>query len=188
MIVMAGGSARRAGGVDKCLLLIGGRPLLALVLDARLAVGAEHAGHVVVVGPERPGFPDVIWTRELPAGAGPLSAVAAGLAALDAEADPVLVVGGDMPYVARGVPALLAALAAGAHVAALVDSDDETQPLASAWRRTALSATLARLEPLDGLPLRRIFDGVEVALVADVDGASTDVDTLDDLARLVVPE
>ncbi|MEE4545309.1 NTP transferase domain-containing protein [Streptomyces sp. V4-01] len=76
-VVLAGGAARRLGGADKPALPVGGRMLLDRVLAA-----CPGARATVVVGPRRPTSRPVRWTREDPAGGGPLPALAAGLAAL----------------------------------------------------------------------------------------------------------
>jgi molybdenum cofactor guanylyltransferase len=179
IVVIAGGQGRRAGGADKAVLDLYGRPLLAHVLDAALGL----ADPAVVVGPVRLGFTGVTWTLEEPPGSGPLAALAAGVAALPSGCDPVLVLGGDMPYVARGVPALLAALRS-ADIAVLVDASGHEQPLASGWRRAALVAALASVGPSQGVGLKRLFDGRTVTRVVDTQSATVDVDTLEDLRRL----
>ncbi|MFF9149607.1 DUF6457 domain-containing protein [Streptomyces sp. NPDC014861] len=76
-VVLAGGAARRLGGVDKPGVRVGGRALLDRVLAA--CAGARLT---VVVGDPRPTVRPVHWTREQPAGTGPLAALAAGAAAL----------------------------------------------------------------------------------------------------------
>ncbi|MFD5771575.1 molybdenum cofactor guanylyltransferase, partial [Streptomyces sp. NPDC127049] len=76
-VVLAGGAARRLGGVDKPGLRVGGRALLDRVLAA--CAGARLT---VVVGDPRPTVRPVRWTRERPAGTGPVAALAAGAAAL----------------------------------------------------------------------------------------------------------
>jgi len=48
-LVLAGGQARRLGGMDKMAIPLGGRGLLDRVLDA-----VPDADRVVVVGPPRP--------------------------------------------------------------------------------------------------------------------------------------
>src|SRR5215469_13569031 len=75
-VVLAGGAARRLGGVDKPGLLVGGTALLTRVLEA-----VVDADPVLVVGPPRlesllPA--GVRRTCEEPAGAGPVAAAAAG--------------------------------------------------------------------------------------------------------------
>jgi len=77
-VVLAGGRARRLGGVDKPATPVGGTPMLHRVLAA---VAGAHPR--IVVGPHRGGLPDgVLQVREEPPGGGPVAAAAAGLAAL----------------------------------------------------------------------------------------------------------
>src|SRR5207253_721892 len=77
-IVLAGGRARRLGGVDKPALLVGGRSMLATAVAA-----LGEACLVTVVGPEVTG--------------GPVAAVAAGLR--DGTAAAVVVLAADLPFV-----------------------------------------------------------------------------------------
>ncbi|MCV7084044.1 NTP transferase domain-containing protein [Mycolicibacterium insubricum] len=70
-IVLAGGRARRLDGADKPNLLVGGRRLIDVALDA-----VAGAAHIVVVGPSRDLPEAVIQTREDPPFAGPAAAVA----------------------------------------------------------------------------------------------------------------
>ncbi|MHB1877222.1 MAG: molybdenum cofactor guanylyltransferase [Streptosporangiaceae bacterium] len=53
VILLAGGRARRMGGIDKPALLVGGRTLAA---RAALAAVRAGAGQVIVVGPDRDGL------------------------------------------------------------------------------------------------------------------------------------
>lgn len=109
-MVLAGGAARRLGGTDKPALPVGGRSLLDRVLAA--CAGARTT---VVVGPRRPTARPVRWTREEPAGGGPLPALAAGLAALGGPpGGVVLVLAADLPFLTAGTAGALAcALGAG---------------------------------------------------------------------------
>lgn len=77
-VVLAGGAARRMGGVDKPALPVGGRPMR----DRVLAAVADAAPRVLV-GPAGAVPPGVRVTREDPPGGGPVAAAAAGLALLD---------------------------------------------------------------------------------------------------------
>lgn len=172
-IVLAGGRARRLDGVDKPNLLVGGRRLIDVALDA-----VAGAAHIVVVGPFRDLPEAVIQTREDPPFAGPAAAVAAGLAALDAHvpapgsARPVVLLASDLPAVtADTVAALLAALVrTGAPVVLGIDPAGRRQYLLSAWSVPALRSALA---DHDGPSMRALVpDGaVTLALTgtADID-------------------
>ncbi|MFI6241790.1 molybdenum cofactor guanylyltransferase [Micromonospora sp. NPDC050795] len=95
-VVLAGGAARRMGGLDKPALPVGGRPMrdrvLAAVADAttRVLVGAADA---VPAG--------VRVVREDPAGGGPVAAAAAGLALLDPDTSLVALLAADLPLLTR---------------------------------------------------------------------------------------
>ncbi|MCG7308570.1 molybdenum cofactor guanylyltransferase [Brachybacterium sp. ACRRE] len=80
MIVLGGGEGRRLGGVSKPDLVLGGRRLLDLVLDA----GSGCAPRVVVA-PDSVEVPSgVLRTLEDPPAGGPVAGIAAGLALLRA--------------------------------------------------------------------------------------------------------
>jgi molybdopterin-guanine dinucleotide biosynthesis protein A len=173
-VVLAGGSARRLGGVDKPALVVGGRMLLAAAVDA--VAGARRT---VVVGPPRPVAADVIWSREDPPGGGPAAALAAGLALV--EESVVVVLAADLPFVTgTDVAALLAAVQDDGAVT--VDAAGEPQWLLSAWRVAALRRALA---PAGSL--RRSLATLRFARVALPVGAERgapswfDVDTPADL-------
>lgn len=160
-VVLAGGRARRMGGVDKTALVVGGRSVLEHVL-----AGLGDAGEVIVVGPEVDG--------------GPVTAVTAGLDRVTSEV--VVVLAGDMPFVAGAVSPLVDAVsrAPQAEVAVLV-SAGRRQYLAAAWRTSALTARLRSLAaPPAGSAMRSLYVG-EIVEVADTGGWSVDVDTPDDL-------
>ncbi|MEY9943806.1 molybdopterin-guanine dinucleotide biosynthesis protein A [Kitasatospora sp. GAS1066B] len=189
-IVLAGGAARRLGGADKPRLTVGGRSLLDRVLAA--CAGARST---VVVGPAptRPGGPAATggprWTREQPPGGGPVAAAAAGLADPAVRAPVVLLLAADLPFldaatVHRLAAALTAEVAEGAEVdaAVLVDAEGRDQPLAAAYRTSALRAALAGLGDPVGLPLRRLTGGLRTVRLADPDGVSQDCDTWEELA------
>ncbi|KFZ81258.1 molybdopterin-guanine dinucleotide biosynthesis protein MobA [Amycolatopsis sp. MJM2582] len=173
-IVLAGGAARRLSGVDKPALPVGGKPLLARALAA-----LADADPVIVVGPERPGFGDVVWTRETSPGTGPVAALAAGLALVRTEL--VVVLAGDLAGVRKStVDRLLAGLdrAAGA---VLVDVSGERQWLLGAWRAEALRDALP--ETVENASLRRTLGGLEIVDVPEEPGESADIDTPEDLDR-----
>jgi molybdopterin-guanine dinucleotide biosynthesis protein A len=139
-----------------------------------------------VVGPRQPTalpvVPPVVWTREEPAGGGPVAALAAGLAECDG-ASTVVVLAADLVGVTGGtVDRLRAELARrpDADGVVLVDQDGHRQWLIGAWRAAALTAALP-VRP-QGAALRAMLAGLTVATVPGLPGESADIDTPDDLA------
>jgi len=109
-LVLAGGAARRLGGGDKPLRLLGGRPLLAHVL-ARLGAGEDGAIALSANGDAarfaRFGLP--VLEDGAFAGQGPLAGVLAGLDwAAGRGAGALLTVPGDTPFIPRDLAARLA--------------------------------------------------------------------------------
>ncbi|WP_331452889.1 NTP transferase domain-containing protein [Streptomyces sp. SS162] len=180
-VVLAGGAARRLGGADKPGLSVGGRTLLDRVLHA-----CRDAGRAVVVGGRRPTARPVVWAREEPAGGGPVAALDAGVRHV--EADTVVVLGGDLPFLDRAaVRRLVDTLGSSSAEAALaVDADGREQPLVAAYRTEPLRREIALLAaehgPLSGLPLRLLTRELDLARVHAQPLASFDCDTWDDLA------
>ncbi len=180
VIVLAGGSGRRLGGVDKALLDVGGRTLLDRVLSATSA-----AGRVVVVGPARDLPPGVASTSERPPGGGPVSAVAAGLVLVDAPL--VAVLACDLPFVtAETISSLVAQLrgpGARADGAQLADETGRPQPLAAVYRTDRLRAVVAELAPAAGTPMRAVVGGLTMLDLPARPGQAWDCDTWADVHR-----
>ncbi|MFF9503353.1 DUF6457 domain-containing protein [Streptomyces sp. NPDC014656] len=203
-VVLAGGAARRLGGVDKPGVRVGGRALLDRVLAA--CAGARRT---VVVGDPRPTVRPVDWTREERIGSGPLAALDAGADVLrdgavaeggerggDGDGAPapdvLLVLSADLPFLGEAtVLRLLAGLDAGpgAEAALLTDADGRDQPLVAVYRTGPLRRELDGLRHahrgLDGLPLRFLTGGLRTVRVPagpDEPSASFDCDTWEDIA------
>lgn len=163
-VVLAGGAARRIGGVSKPVLEVGGRPMLHHVLDA---VG--DAAVRVVVGPADLPLPDRVWrTREQPPGSGPVAAAAAGTALVPRDTNLLALLAADLPFLTRDAVALLRSAATGDEVegALYVDGDDRPQWLCGVWRAAALRPRLEAAMPraplrdlLGPLPAARLRDG-----------------------------
>lgn len=136
-VVLAGGRGDRLGGDGKPAEEVGGVPMLDRVVTACAA-----ATSVVVVGPQRPVCREVSWTRERPAGAGPVPALRAGLEAVGA---PLLaVLAADLPFLRPYDLELLCAMAQPpAAGALLVDGGGRAQWLAGVWRAEPLRSVLA---------------------------------------------
>ncbi len=112
--MLAAGQSRRMGGDNKLLQQVDGRPLLLHALDA--ADGARAEPVVVVTGHQREAVEALLEERQVervhnPAYADGLStSLKAGLAALPADVDGVVVLLGDMPGVsAATIDRLIAA-------------------------------------------------------------------------------
>lgn len=141
-VVLAGGLGRRMGGdVPKPELVVGGRTLLARVLDA-----VTGAAPCVVVGPRVDAVaaeaPDVLWTREEPPGAGPVAALRAGLAHVPDGVPEVAVLAADLPFLDARAVAGLRAARGEADCAVLVDDRGAEQWLCAVWSTAALSAAV----------------------------------------------
>jgi molybdenum cofactor guanylyltransferase len=136
-VILAGGRSRRMGGGDKGLLDLGGKPMLAHVID-RLA---PQVGRVIINAngePRRfaawslPVVPDTVGGF-----AGPLAGVLAGMRwshAYAPEARFIVTAAGDAPLLPRDLAGrLLAALAPGKAVIAMAQSLGELHPVIGLW-------------------------------------------------------
>ncbi|MGH2751507.1 MAG: molybdenum cofactor guanylyltransferase [Actinomycetota bacterium] len=173
-ILLAGGGGRRLGGVDKASLEVGGTSLLERALRA-----VSKAGRVVVVGPRRSASTEVLWTREQPAGGGPVAAVAAGLQLVERQVLVVLAV--DYPFVTpRVIESLLAAVAD--HDGAVLADGGRRHYVVGAFATDALRRVLGRAETLAHASMKRTLDPLDLAEVLN-EAAAFDVDSPEDLAR-----
>ena len=157
-VVLAGGAARRFGGAPKPALEVGGRPLLARVLDA-----VTGASPVLVVGPRVAGLtPEPTWTREDPPGGGPVAGLRVAVPLVDTPA--VAVLAADLPFLDTPVVhRLRAAVDGGADAAVLVDDTGRDQYLAAVWSTTALRRALSAVE---GDRMSALYGAVRVERVA----------------------
>ncbi len=167
--------------MDKAELRVADRPLLDYALSA---VGAART--VVVVGPRRELPAGILAAREDPPGGGPVAGIAAGLHCLTA--DLIVVLACDMPLLdASGVQALAVRLAAaGPEVDGVwyADAGGRAQPLAAAYRASALRAALETAGPPSGLPMRAVVTRLAMhTLDADAD-ITADCDTWRDVAAI----
>ena len=177
-VVLAGGRAARLGGRAKPQLVVGGRTILDAVLAA-----VPDARRRVVVGPPQPVPPEVRLVREEPPGGGPVAALTAGLA--EVEADVVAVLAGDLPFVtAELVHELLGRLTGDGVL--VVDDTGRDQLLLGVWRAAVLRRALP--DQAAHAPLRRVLAPLAVRRFRPPPGTGrpppwTDCDTPADLAR-----
>ncbi|WP_245720182.1 NTP transferase domain-containing protein [Nocardia uniformis] len=173
-IVLAGGRASRMGGVDKPAIVVGGQSMLEAALGA-----VEGSARTVVVGPHRPELPpEILQAQEVPAGAGPVAAIAAGLGVLagcDFPAGLIVVLAADMPFLtAHAIDELLRhAKESGSDAVFAADESGRPQYLVGVWRRRALAAAVNQLQSLVNQPMKALVpvDTVMVPLpgVSDCD-------------------
>lgn len=177
-VVLAGGRAARLGGQAKPQLEVGGRPMLAAVLDA---VGDAECR--IVVGPSQPVPPGVVLVREQPPGGGPVAALRAGLA--EVTTDVVVLLAADLPFLTAALVEELRRRLTGDGVL-VVDDGGRDQFLLGAWHTTALRAAVSG--PSGPTSLRKVFAPLAVRRLRPVVPAGTpspwtDCDTPAELAR-----
>jgi molybdopterin-guanine dinucleotide biosynthesis protein A len=152
-VILAGGAARRLGGGDKCLRLLGGRPILDHVIE-RLA--GQAADIVLNANGDRDRF--AAWSLPvladgLPGRPGPLAGV---LSALEWVRDRrggggvVVSVPGDGPFLPRDLVArLVAARAAAGADLAVARSRGRLNPVVALWP-VSIAEALRRALTLEG--------------------------------------
>ncbi|MGY1770684.1 molybdenum cofactor guanylyltransferase [Blastococcus sp. SYSU D00813] len=177
-VVLAGGRAARLGGQAKPQLRVGDRSMLAAVLAA-----VADAGTRVVVGPPQPVPDGVVVVREQPPGGGPVAAMRAGVARVDAEV--VAVLAGDLPFLTAELVRGLRERLTGDGVL-VVDDAGRDQLLLGVWRTAALRAALAGAT--GHAPVRRVLAPLTATrwrppVEAGSPAPWTDCDTPADLAR-----
>lgn len=192
-LILCGGQGRRLGGVDKASLVVGGQTLLSRALSA--VAGAER---IVVVGPVSGSVPPgVRVVSEDPPGGGPVAAIAAGMAFV--QAGVVVILACDMPLLtAAVVDRLVAPLATPADAldeasdgrelpwpkaVTLVDDGGQRQPLAAAYRASTLREALTKLGGSANASMRQLISHLTITdLTADA-GTTLDCDTWSDVER-----
>jgi molybdopterin-guanine dinucleotide biosynthesis protein A len=178
-IVLSGGGAARLGGADKASIEVGGRTLLEHAIAALV-----DAAEVVVVGSEVPTSRPVTFTREDPAGGGPVAGLLAGIRALARRPDRVVVLAVDMPLVSpETVRRLLGA--AQDDGAVLVDAWGRDQYLCAAYSVRAIERASRADDDTGGrgVAMRDLVSDLRLERVVAVDDEAEDLDTWEDLAR-----
>lgn len=186
-VILAGGTGRRLGGVDKARLEVGGVPLL-----ARMLAAVTRARQVVVVAPPASvtamSLPDrVRVTMEDPPGGGPVAGLVAGMSRLASDSSPwTLVAAVDQPGAAALVPDLVrAAASAGPEVVAVCPprQDGDGHWLLALYRTSVLRSALAPYGSGHGLPMRRVVADISFTEVATGAEHVGDIDTWQDHQR-----
>ncbi|GGK24415.1 molybdenum cofactor guanylyltransferase MobA [Salinarimonas ramus] len=136
-IILAGGLARRMGGGDKPLRTVGGRSILARVIE-RLA--PQCVGLVLNANGDPARFAETglpVVADDVPGFAGPLAGVLAGLdwaAANRPDVEWAVTLAADTPFAPRDLVSRLHAARAAAGVSlACAESDGRTHPVNALW-------------------------------------------------------
>jgi molybdopterin-guanine dinucleotide biosynthesis protein A len=185
--IIAGGPAKRLGGVAKPFLQVGGRAIAERQLDL-LRTAALARVFVVANDPAPWTALGVDVTPDRVGGSGPLGGVHAALTAAD-DCDAVVCLAGDLPFVE---PALLAALrdrAPGSDAVA-PRSARGIEPLCARYARSLLPVIDARVRAGE-LAIHELLEQHGVDWIADAELAALDpdgrsffnVNTPEDLAR-----
>ena len=160
-IVLAGGQSRRMGGGDKALLDLGGRPMVAHVIER---LGVVPTAISANGDPDRfaafglPVLPDPI-----PGWLGPLAGVLAGMGWAAAQGIPrIVTAAADTPFFPRDLAARLAAAAAPVAMA-VHDGDDH--PAIAAWD-VSLHDTLRQSLADGDRRVRAVMERLGVARIA----------------------
>ncbi len=197
VIILAGGTAKRLGGVSKPDVVVGGQRLIdrALAEVATVAPGAP----IAVVAPPNVEVPTgIVRVLEDPPLGGPLAGVAAGFSALRAFATYrpdafIAVLTCDAPLAPRLYPQLVGAASSpqddggqlvGGAIPVLQNENGEAQAqyLHGLYRGGALEQLLAG--SVRDTSVRSVFRQLRLATVTDVERVGMDVDTWEDAAAL----
>lgn len=184
--ILVGGYARRLGGVDKSRLVVGGRSIIVRQLDVLQRLSTD----IFVVGRDPDRFADLGLRGVVDAvdGAGTLGGIYT--AVVSAHADPVIVVGCDLPFLDERLLRALVNLAAG-HAGAWVRSSRGAEPLVACYARAAGPRIGARIDASalkaadlgDALDLAEL-SGEALRAFGDPDRLLANVNTPADVARI----
>lgn len=183
VIIVAGGRAKRMGGVDKAAVTVNGERLIDHLLDEVSVLDALQ--QVIVVSSRdlqvRPG---VKLTAEEPAFSGPVAAIYAGAAALhERAAERTAILAVDAPESANLIPELTEALdESGAEAAVIREESGHLQPLCAVWHTESLWLAINELGETADRPVKALLEQANSVTEVAGTGEERDYDTLHELA------
>lgn len=170
--ILAGGRARRLGGVDKSALAVG----TSSILDRQLSLLRGLTPHILIVASDRSRAPavDVPVVVDRITGAGSLGGLYTAL--MEAPTEQILVIACDMPFLTA--PFLLRLAALGVNADAAVPRDVRGRhPLCASYARRVAGHLKARIDRGD-LRVREALDGLDVRELGPDELAPLDPDGL----------
>ncbi|MFY0636313.1 molybdenum cofactor guanylyltransferase [Maricaulis maris] len=175
-LILAGGQARRMGGIDKASAVLNGRPLIQHVLE-RLTPQVDQ---VLISGRSDYGSGLTVLADRTDGPAGPAAGLHAAAKHLAEVPDCVLItVPVDAPFLA---PDLVERLCAGP-LPAIAHAGGRLQPAFSAWRPADVAAQLTHSPAGAGLALIQLARNANARTVAfDGPGAFLNINSAEDLA------
>jgi molybdenum cofactor guanylyltransferase len=168
IVILAGGAGRRVGGANKAMLELGGRPLLAHLLDRLTATGAVAIAAHDAKGAEklrRFGLP--VLTDGFADHRGPLAGVLAGLGwrrQHHPESSGLISLPVDCPFLPPDIAPRLSETAEARQTEVVHAVCDGVSHYACAWWAPHLETPLRRVvEAAEALAIRRFMQGLRVA-------------------------
>ncbi|MCV2892933.1 molybdenum cofactor guanylyltransferase MobA [Lentibacter sp. XHP0401] len=185
-VIVAGGLATRMGGGDKCLLPLGGAPMLERVIARLEPQVAELALNANGDSARFAGFGLPVVSDSVAGFAGPLAGVLAGLDwAASQGHESIVTAAGDTPFFPCDlVPRLLLAAEGMAHPLALACTPDGRQPTFGLWPVALRDDLRAALE--GGLRKVVMWTDKHGGQMAEFDGAGEpffNINTPEDLVK-----
>ncbi|HOT03182.1 MAG TPA: molybdenum cofactor guanylyltransferase [Methanolinea sp.] len=188
-VILVGGEARRANGLEKYFFKYGGRTFIERLTETLAGVVDE----IVLVAKDPAQctrfshLKDVRCVADIRRGHGPIGGLHAG--ALAAHGEAIFVCACDMPCVSTEVVTRLFSLLDEFDAVIPQWTTDMIEPLHAVYRRTAL---LRALENHESLSVRRMVQGmharyVDVATIREIDPdlrTFTNINKVEDLGRL----
>lgn len=159
--ILAGGQARRLGGLEKGALPVGARP----IIDRQLAVLRDLTPHILIVARQdmRARVAEVPIVTDLVAEAGALGGLYTAL--MEAPTEQVIVLACDMPFVTADFLEHLATVGGDATPDAVVPRDRHGRhPLCASYRQRVAGHLKARIER----GALRVLDALEELTVRDI--------------------
>ena len=175
-VILAGGTARRMGGISKADVLIKGKRLLDYLLED---LAAQQITSVTVVAPPSVQLPPGVQrSLEDPPLGGPVAGIAAGLACLRPAKELTLLLSCDAPLAARCLPALANALI---HDGAVAYHQGYRQLLVGLYCTEKLRGAVAPGgQGLRNISVKRALASLDLA-TCPITQLATDLDTLEDV-------